>query len=325
MRIVFMGTPDFAVPCLQALLDAGHDVVGVFTQTDKPKGRGYQLTPPPVKQLALTRNIPVFQPKSLKKGDDACCSLKELKKLAPDLIVVVAYGRMLPKEVLELPRYGCVNVHASLLPKYRGAGPIQWSILNGEKETGVTTMYMAEGMDTGDMILRASTPIGENETATELHDRLSVLGASVLLATVMAIAEGSAPRVPQDDALATYAPMLSRELSGIDFSKPAREVHDQIRGLSTWPCADATVCEIATSGNALLEGGRRLKFFRSEFVEGEYPDVAAGEVIDPDTLTIVCGDGKAIRITELQAACCRRMKTEDFLRGNPLPPNARFL
>lgn len=175
-----MGTPDFAVPCLQALLEASYDVVGVFTQPDKPKGRGHKVLPPPVKELALKQGIPVYQPVSLKTEE----SLAQLTGLAPDLIVVVAYGKILPKAVLELPRLGCINVHASLLPKYRGAGPIQWSVLNGETVTGVTTMYMAQGLDTGDMLLKQETPIGENETASELHDRLSAIGASVLLDTL---------------------------------------------------------------------------------------------------------------------------------------------
>ena len=180
MKIVFMGTPDFAVPCLQALLDASYEVTGVFTQPDKPKGRGYQLAPPPVKELAESRGIPVFQPKTLRDG----AALEQIKSCSPDLIIVVAYGKILPKEVLELPRLGCINVHASLLPKYRGAGPIQWAILSGETVTGVTTMYMAEGIDTGDMLESASLEIGADETADELHDRLSALGAELLLSTV---------------------------------------------------------------------------------------------------------------------------------------------
>lgn len=201
MNIIFMGTPDFAVPCLKALIDSGENVTAVFTQPDKPKGRGYKLAPPPVKDLALTYNIPVYQPLSLKKGEDAEASLKIIKELSPDLIVVVAYGKILPKAVLDAPKYYCINVHASLLPKYRGAGPIQWSVLNGEKVTGVTTMLMAEGVDTGDMLLSSSLEIGENETASELHDRLSVLGAELLLETVKGVKLGSITPIPQDDSL----------------------------------------------------------------------------------------------------------------------------
>lgn len=324
MKIVFMGTPDFAVPCLDALLKADYEVAAVFSQPDKPKGRGYQLMPTPVKQLALQHGIPCCQPGSLKTGEDAEYAHKLLTELAPDLIVVVAYGRILPKAVLDVPRYGCINVHASLLPKYRGAGPIQWSVLNGESETGVTTMYMAPGIDTGDMILRAQTPIGENETASELHDRLSVLGAELLVRTVRAIEAGNAPREPQDDTQATYAPMLSKELSAIDFNKPAREVHNLIRGLSTWPCACATLCDSAASGTAAL-GGKRLKLYRSELVEGNYSAFAPGTIVKADNFTVACGDGNAIRVTELQEDCCKRMKTSDYLRGNKLAQGARLL
>ncbi|MGN0675259.1 MAG: methionyl-tRNA formyltransferase, partial [Oscillospiraceae bacterium] len=211
MNIVFMGTPDFAVPCIKALIESGENVQAVFTQPDKPKGRGYKLTPPPVKEIALTYNIPVYQPVSLKKGDDAENSLKILKELSPDLIIVVAYGKILPKAILDIPKY-CINVHASLLPKYRGAGPIQWSVLNGEKVTGVTTMLMAEGLDTGDMLLSKSVEIGDNETASELHDRLSVLGAEVLLETIKAVKADDLIPIKQDDSLSNYAPMLTKDM-----------------------------------------------------------------------------------------------------------------
>ncbi|MDE5993716.1 MAG: methionyl-tRNA formyltransferase, partial [Oscillospiraceae bacterium] len=251
MNIIFMGTPDFAVPCLKALIDSGENVTAVFTQPDKPKGRGYKLTPPPVKEVALTHNIPVYQPLSLKKGEDAETAMKTITELAPDLIIVVAYGKILPKAILDAPKY-CINVHASLLPKYRGAGPIQWSVLNGEKVTGVTTMLMAEGIDTGDMLLSKSTEIGENETASELHDRLSELGAEVLLETVKAVKSDSLTPVPQEDSQSTHAPMLTKDMCPIDFSKSAQEVHNQIRGLSAFPCA-TTVLD-----------GKRLKVYRSE-------------------------------------------------------------
>ena len=211
MNIIFMGTPDFAVPCLEALIDSGENVTAVFTQPDKPKGRGYKLAPPPVKEVALTHSIPVYQPFSLKKGEDAEFALKVINELSPDLIIVVAYGKILPKAVLDAPKHYCINVHASLLPKYRGAGPIQWSVLNGEKVTGVTTMLMAEGVDTGDMLLSKSLEIGENETASELHDRLSVLGAETLLDTVSAVKLGNITPIPQNDSESCHAPMLDRK------------------------------------------------------------------------------------------------------------------
>lgn len=255
MNIVFMGTPDFAVPCLKALVESGENVTAVFSQPDKPKGRGYKLTSPPVKEYAVSQNIPVYQPASLKKGDDAEEAYETLKKLAPDLIVVVAYGKILPKRILDLPKTYCINIHASLLPKYRGAGPIQWCILKGESETGVTSMIMGEGLDTGDMLIKAATEIGINETADELHDRLAVIGADVLLETVKAVKTGDIHPQPQDDEMSCYAPMLTKELCPIDFSKTAKEIHDQIRGLSSWPCA---VAQIA---------GRRLRYITASLTE----------------------------------------------------------
>lgn len=299
MKIVFMGTPEFAVPCLDALIQNGYEVTGVFTQPDKPKGRGYKLTPPPVKELAVQHNIPVFQPATLKNGE----ALEQLKSCAPDLIIVVAYGKILPKAILELPSLGCINVHASLLPKYRGAGPIQWSVLNGEKETGVTTMYMAEGLDTGDMLERISTPIGENETANELHDRLSQLGAKVLLSTVEKAERGELCPEPQDDSLSCYAPMLTKELSLIDFHKPAREVHNLIRGLSSWPAAHT------------MYQGKRLKVYESRLLEGKG---APGELLDEKRFVVACGDG-AVQFVSVQYEGGKRMKAEDFLRGKHLP------
>lgn len=305
MDIVFMGTPDFAVPCLKALVESGENVKAVFTQPDKPKGRGYKLTPPPVKEYALTKNIPVYQPVSMRKGEDADKSYELLKELAPDLIVVVAYGQILTRRVLDLPKIYCINIHASLLPKYRGAGPIQWSILNGEKVTGVTSMIMGDGIDTGDMLLKATVEIGENETADELHDRLSELGANVLLDTVSAIKSGDVHPEKQDDSLSNYAPRLTKELCPIDFSKSAQEIHDQIRGLSSWPCA---VAEIA---------GRRLKIYRSE-LDGAHHNGSAGEICDKDKFTVICGDGLGITFTEVQAEGGKRMNTADYLRGNKL-------
>ena len=302
MNIIFMGTPDFAVPCLKALIDSGENVTAVFTQPDKPKCRGYKLTPPPVKEVALTYNIPVYQPLSLKKGEDAEAAMKTITELAPDLIIVVAYGKILPKAILDAPKY-CINVHASLLPKYRGAGPIQWSVLNGEKVTGVTTMLMAEGLDTGDMLLSKSTEIGENETASELHDRLSELGAEVLLETIKAAKSDSLTPVPQEDSQSTHAPMLTKDMCPIDFSKSAQEVHNHIRGLSAFPCA-TTVLD-----------GKRLKIYRSEVVKGLKSDRPCGTIVQAKDFTVVCGDGACVRFTEVQAEGGKRMSTADYLRG----------
>lgn len=298
MRIVFMGTPDFAVPCLQTLIDGGHEIAGVFTQPDKPKNRGHQMTPPPVKVCAQNAGLAVFQPKSLRNAEAEAL----IKALNPELCVVVAYGKILPKNILDIPKHGCINVHASLLPKYRGAGPIQWSVLNGETETGITTMYMAEGIDTGDMILQVKTPIGENETADKLHDRLSVLGAEVLAETIYQLEEGKLAAIPQDDALSTHAPMLTKELCAIDFTKPAQQVHNQIRGLWSWPCAQTSFA------------GKRIKVCASRIAEGCYAE-AAGTLVDHKTFTVVCGDGRAVMLCEVQPEGGKRMPGADFLRG----------
>ncbi len=306
MNIIFMGTPDFAVPCLNALIESGETVSAVFTQPDKPKGRGYKLTPPPVKEIALTHNIPVYQPISLKKGVDSEKALQVIRDISPDLIIVVAYGKLLPKEILDAPKYYCINVHASLLPKYRGAGPIQWSVLNGEKETGVTTMLMAEGLDTGDMLLSRSVEIGENETSSELHDRLAELGAEVLIDTVKAVKSGNLTPIPQDNEKSCYAPMLTKDMCPIDFTKPAWEVHNHIRGLSSYPCATAVL------------DGKRLKVFKSEFVKGLYADLAAGTVVNVKNFTVVCGDGNCVRFTEVQAEGGKRMSAADYLRGKAI-------
>lgn len=303
MNIVFMGTPDFAVPTLKAIYDNDFNVQAVFSQPDKPKGRGYKLTPPPVKELAVSKGTPVYQPLSLKKGDDAKNSLDLLKKLAPDFIVVVAYGKILPQEILSLPKKACINVHASLLPKYRGAGPIQWSVLNGENETGVTTMLMGEGIDTGDMLLKSATPIGENETADELHDRLSVLGAELLVKTLKTF--DSITPVRQNESESTHAPMLTKELCPIDFTESASEVHHKICGLSSWPCATTTIY------------GKRIKIYKSVIEDMNTPHNNPGEIIDKNKLIFACSIG-SVRVIELQADGSKRMKTADYLRGNPI-------
>lgn len=299
-----MGTPDFAVPCLQALIDNGENVQAVFTQPDKPKGRGYKMLPPPVKSLALTYNIPVYQPLSLKKGEDAENALNILKELSPDLIIVVAYGKILPKEILELPRYYCINVHASLLPRYRGAAPIQWCVLNGEKETGVTTMLMAEGLDTGDMLLKESVAIGDDETASELHDRLSAVGAELLIKTISAVKAGTITREKQDDLLSNYASMITKDMCPIDFSLPAQQVHNKIRGLSASPCAVTMLNE------------KRLKIFKSTMSDKKKYDLAAGTVVNEKDFTVVCGDGYTVTFMEVQSEGGKRMMVSDFLRGN---------
>lgn len=299
-----MGTPDFAVPCLQALIDNGENVQAVFTQPDKPKGRGYKMLPPPVKSLALTYNIPVYQPLSLKKGEDAENALNILKELSPDLIIVVAYGKILPKEILELPKYYCINVHASLLPRYRGAAPIQWCVLNGEKETGVTTMLMAEGLDTGDMLLKESVAIGDDETASELHDRLSAVGAELLIKTISAVKAGTITREKQEDSLSNYASMITKDMCPIDFSLPAQQIHNKIRGLSASPCA------------VTMLNGKRLKIFKSTMSDKKKYDLAAGTVVSEKDFTVVCGDGYTVTFTEVQSEGGKRMKVSDFLRGN---------
>lgn len=303
MKVVFMGTPDFAVPTLEKLYECGYDVECVFSQPDKPKGRGYKLTPPPVKVVAEAHNTKVLQPVSLKKDADEY--INELKTINPDVIVVAAYGKILPKEVLDIPKYGCVNVHGSLLPKYRGAGPIQWSVLNDEKETGVTTMLMAEGLDTGDMLLKVSTPIGENETAAELFDRLAVMGADLLIETLEKLEKGEITPEKQDDSLSSYAPMITKDMCNIDFSQNVRKIHKQICGLSDYPCAVTTL------------DGKRLKIYHSEIVSTTATNKDFGEIIDEKELVVACGDG-AIKFTEIQAEGSKRMKTADYLRGKPV-------
>lgn len=302
MKIVFMGTPEFAVSCLERLISDGEEVVGVFTQPDKPKGRGYELAFSPVKECALKNSIPVFQPVSMKDGT----ALEILKQLNPDLTVVVAYGKILPKEILYCPKYNSINIHASLLPAYRGAAPIQWSVLNGEKETGVTSMLMNEGLDTGDMLISEKTVISENMTSGELHDVLSVLGAEVMSKTITQIKNGTLNPIKQDDSLSNYSPMLSKELCPIDFSKTAWEVHNQIRGLSPWPVATAIL------------NGKTVKV-HSSLLSDKTSNENAGTVVSTDgVITVVCADGKCIDITEIQAQGKKRMSSKEFLLGHKI-------
>lgn len=297
MRIVFMGTPDFAVPSLQALIDAGHDVCAVYTQPDKPQGRKQILTAPPVKTLALEHDIPVFQPNTLKNEDEQA----RLRELAPEVIIVVAYGKLLPKAVLDIPPHGCINVHGSLLPRWRGAAPIQWAVIAGDEMAGVTTMQMAEGLDTGDMLLTYETKVGEKETAGELFDRLAQSGAELLTQTLVKLDEIT-PR-PQDDAQSCYAHMLDKKMAVIDWNKSAHEIDCLIRGLNPWPIALTTL------------SGERLKVFAAEKANG---NGEPGTVLEADPkkgLTVACGEG-ALKLTEIQLVGGKRMKATDFLRGH---------
>lgn len=300
MNVIFMGTPEFAVPCLERLVQDGHTVSLVVTQADKPKGRGQKLTPPPVKAAALEMDIPVWQPSTLKTDE----ALAYLREYAPDVMVVVAYGKILPKAVLDLPKYGCVNVHASLLPRYRGAAPIQWAVLNGDAESGVTTMMMDVGLDTGDMLQTAVCPIDEEMTAGDLHDRLSVLGAETLSSTLKAIEDGTVTRTKQGETTTPYAAMLDKSLCPIDFTKTAKQVHDQVRGLNPWPSATVRF------------EGKQLKIHRTRV--GEPCTASAGAVVATDPVTVACGNGTSIQLLEVQYEGGKRMAAADFFRGHPV-------
>ena len=310
MRVVFMGTPDFAAASLQKLLAEGFEVVGVFTQPDKAKGRGMALSASPVKELALAHGLPVYQPETMRDGT----ALETLRSLRPDLLAVVAYGRILPDEILALPPYGAVNVHASLLPKYRGAAPIQWAVLNGDAKTGVCTMFLAHDMDAGDIIFTRETEIGEKETSGELFDRLKDMGAELLAETLRAIETGAAPRTPQDHSRASYVRPLDKSLSPIDWTKSARLVMKQIFGLQPWPVATVTL------------DGLTLRVFDAELTD-HTSTAAPGTVLSAgkDGLEIACGGGESLRITELQAPGKKRMPAGDFLRGHPIACGARAL
>lgn len=299
MRILFMGTPDFAVPCLEKLIKDGHNIVGVLTQPDKPQGRKMKLTPPPVKELALQNNLEVYQPESLK--NDAIKQLLEDKQ--PELIVVVAYGKILPKYVLDFPKYGCINVHGSLLPRWRGAAPIQWSIIAGDKTAGVTTMKMAEGLDTGDMLLKYETEIAQTETAGELFDRLALNGAELLHDTIEQI-DSIVPEV-QDESKANYAHMLDKQMAQIDWSKSNKEIDCLIRGLNPWPVALTTL------------NGERLKIYSASL---QNASGKAGKVLKADSkngLLVACGEG-AMLLNEIQAVGGKRMNAKDYLRGHKI-------
>ena len=303
MKILFIGTPDFASTSLKALLDSDMDIVGVVSQPDKPKGRGHKLVPTEVKSVALEAGLKVFQPLTLKDG-----TFREiLDELKPDLIIVVAYGNILPDYIIEYPKYGCVNVHASLLPKYRGSAPIQWAIINGERVTGVTTMKMDSGVDTGDMLLKAETEIGEYETSEELFDRLAVMGGELLIKTVKGLEAGTITPVPQNHAEHTYAPMISRETGIIDWTKSAREISKLICGLNSWPLAST------------LYKGETLKIVTAT-VSNEQTNEQAGKIVSLDKgkgLKVACGEGM-LYITTAQFPNSKKMNVEDYARGHSI-------
>lgn len=300
MKIIFMGTPDFAVPSLKRLIEDGHEIQCVVTQADKPKGRGHKLTPPPVKDIALSYGIPVFQPATLKTDE----AFDFLKAFAPDCMVVVAYGKLLPQRILDIPKYGCINVHGSLLPRYRGAAPIEWAILNGEEEVGITTMKMAAGLDTGDMLLQCRRPLPNDISAGELRGMLAEDGASLLSQTLRQLAEGNLPAIPQDDSLSTYAPMLGKSLSPLVWSKSAVVLHNQVRGLNPWPAASFTFEE------------KTLKVYKSQV--GDDCQASPGTVVKLNPFTVACGENTSLILLEVQYEGSKRMPAQDFLRGHPV-------
>ena len=301
MRILFMGTPEFAVPCIKALKDSEHMLCGAVTQPDKPAGRGHKLTPPPVKKFALENGIEVFQPQTLK--DRAFES--DLKRLDPEMIIVVAYGKILPEYILNYPKFGCINMHASLLPKYRGAGPIQWAVINGEKKTGITSMMMEKGLDTGDMLLKCETEIGEYETASELHDRLMYMGAELMLETIRGVENGTIEPKKQDDSLSCYAPMINKEKAKIDWNKPAEDIIHLIHGMNSWPVAHT------------LYEGTRLRVYRAK--KGALHSAGQpGEIVNVsnDGIEVVGGDGAGVVLIEVQFEGSKAMSVRDYLNGH---------
>ena len=301
MKLVFMGTPDFAVPCLEELINAGHEIVGVFTQPDKPVGRKRVMTPPPVKVCAEKNGIMVYQPDSVRTEE----SLSLMKELNPDCVVVVAYGKIIPSDMLKLPKLGFVNVHGSLLPKYRGAAPIQWSIIDGEKKTGVTTMQMDDGIDTGDMLEVSETEIGENETAGELFDRLAEMGGKLIVSTLSKLEKGELTPIPQDHEKSNYAKIISKEMALINFNMSAENVFNLIRGFNPWPIAYTII------------GDKRLKVFAAEKIGSV--NGKAGEVVSSDgTLTVAFGDGNGLKFTDVQLEGSKRMSATEMLKGRPI-------
>ena len=303
MKLVFMGTPNIAKTCLEKICDTGHNVIAVYTKPDTPKNRGMKMAMSPVKEYALSKDIPVYQPQSFRYE----AVVEELRQLQPDLIVAVAYGKILPQNVLDLPTHGCINMHASILPELRGAGPVQWSILNHCKETGITAMYMSAGMDEGDMIEIRKTPIDPMETGAELMDRLAVIAAQLACDTIDSIANGTVTRTQQDHSKATYAPMLDKTLSPIDWTQSVTYVNDQVRGLIPWPVATTTI------------QGKNFKIFRVEDCK-KTTNAPAGQLLalTKKGLEIACGDGQVAMITQLQAEGGKRMAAVDYFRGHPI-------
>ncbi len=302
MRVVFMGTPDIAATCLKQILEDGFHVVGVYTQPDRPKNRGMKLAFSPVKEVALEHGLPVYQPENFRQEE----TVEQLRLLQPDVVAVVAYGRILPQSVLDIPAKGCINIHASLLPKYRGSAPYQWAVLNGEKETGVTAMYLCREMDAGDMIDKAVTAIEPNETAGELLDRLADLGAALLSKTLSRFAQGDVEGTAQDHSQATYAPMLDKTICPIDWAKTAQQVHDHVRGLHPWPVATAQL------------GGTNFKIHSTVIVPGS-SNAIPGTILSltKTGLQVACGEG-IVEIRQLQAEGGKRMAAPDYFRGHPL-------
>ena len=303
-----MGTPEFAVPSFRKIIFSKHNIVGAFTQPDKPKGRGYKLSFSAVKEEALKQNIKVYQPPRIKDPE----VINIIKGLNPDVIVVVAYGKILPKEIIDFPKYGCINVHASLLPKYRGAAPIQWSIINGEKITGITTMYMNEGLDTGDIILKKSVEIEDNETSNELSNKLSIIGANLLLETLDLINIGELYCIKQNNEDASYAPMINRSLSWIDWNKSAKEIHDLVRGLNSWPSATTKI------------DGKIFKIHKTKVYEEKIENEESGKIISISPFVVSCGYNTLLEIIELQCEGKKRMLSSDFLRGHKLTINTKL-
>ena len=300
MRVVFMGTPDIAATCLKKILADGFQVVGVYTQPDRPKNRGMKLFPSPVKEVALAHNLPVFQPENFREEE----TVEQLAELKPDVVAVVAYGRILPQKVLDVAPLGFINIHASLLPKYRGSAPYQWAVLDGLQETGVSAMYLCREMDAGDVIDVAKTPIDPNETAGMLLDRLAVLGAELLSSTLSRVEKGEAKGIPQDESQVCYAPMLDKSMCPIDFTKTAQQVHNQVRGLHPWPVATTCI------------GGKNMKIHETVIAEGKgEPGKILG--LTKTGLLIACGEG-AVEIRSLQAEGGKRMGAVDYFRGHPL-------
>lgn len=300
MRVVFMGTPDIAATCLKKILADGFEVVGVYTQPDRPKGRGMKMVFSPVKEVALAHDLPVFQPENFRQEE----TVQQLRNLKPDICAVVAYGRILPQKVLDVPTYGCINIHASILPQYRGSAPYQWAVLDGQKQTGVSAMYLVREMDAGDVIEISKTPIGENETAGELLDRLAVLGAELLSKTLTRFAQGPVPATPQDPAKVSFAPMLEKTMCPIDWTKTAQQVHDHVRGLHPWPVATMQL------------QGKLFKVHETRVVPGSgQPGQILG--LTKTGLVMACGQG-AVEIRSLQAEGGKRMAAPDYFRGHPL-------